>query len=97
MINSKPVKERGNLDLIELVFQLHGRSLQFPSKEMHDAYVEARTELEKRASQFPSQGYWQKRCEAAERFIDDAWDGSLWDNDSKCSYEIWKQLKDNQL
>ena len=56
MIKSKPVKERDNLDLIELVFQLHGRSIQFPSKEMHDAYVEARTELEKRASQFPSQG-----------------------------------------
>lgn len=44
----KPVKERDNHDLLELVLQLHSRSLQHPSKEMHDAYVEARTEMESR-------------------------------------------------
>ena len=44
----KPVKERDNLDLLELVCQLHSRALQYPSKEMHDAYVEARKELETR-------------------------------------------------
>jgi len=47
-IEPKPVKERSNLDLLELVCQLHGRALDFPSKEMHDAYIEARQEMEKR-------------------------------------------------
>lgn len=46
----KPVKERDNLNLLELVCQLHFRALNFPSKEMHDAYMEARKELEKRLS-----------------------------------------------
>lgn len=44
----KPVKERDNLDLLELVCQLHSRALNFPSKEMHDSYMEARNELELR-------------------------------------------------
>ncbi len=44
----KPVKERDSLDLLELTLQLHARGMQFPSKEMHDAYIEARAELEKR-------------------------------------------------
>jgi len=44
----KPVKERDTKDLLELVCQLHSRALNFPSKEMHDAYVEARNELESR-------------------------------------------------
>lgn len=46
----KPVKERDSLDLLELVCQLRGRSVNFPSKEIHNAYVEARTELESRLS-----------------------------------------------
>lgn len=44
----KPVKERDDLDLLELVCQLHSRSLAYPSKDMHDAYVEARQEMEAR-------------------------------------------------
>ena len=48
MIKPKPVKERDTLDLLELVCQLHSRSLNIGTKEMHDAYVEARQELESR-------------------------------------------------
>lgn len=44
----KSLKERSDMDLLELVCQLHSRALNFPSKEMHDAYIEARTELETR-------------------------------------------------
>jgi hypothetical protein len=45
----KPLKERDNLDLLELVCQLHNRALSNPqSKFVHDAYVEARKELESR-------------------------------------------------
>lgn len=43
-----PVKERTDLDLLELVCQLHSRALQYPSEGMHNAYVEARTEMESR-------------------------------------------------
>jgi len=48
MIKPTPPKELDNLKLLELVCQLHSRALMYPSKEMHDAYIEARTELEKR-------------------------------------------------
>tara|TARA_X000001382_G_scaffold123112_1_gene106589 strand:- start:2196 stop:2525 length:330 start_codon:yes stop_codon:yes gene_type:complete len=45
----KPVEERNTLDLLELVCQLHSRALNNPrSKNMHDAYVEARQEMERR-------------------------------------------------
>lgn len=44
-----PVRERTDLDLLELVCQLHSRSLNQPhNKGMHDAYVEARKEMESR-------------------------------------------------
>ena len=49
----KPVKERDNIDLLELVCQLYVRAYHFPSKDMHDAYIEARTELEIRLTQSP--------------------------------------------
>lgn len=48
IIKPKPVKERDTLDLLELVCQLHTRANYCQTKEMHDAYVEARTELENR-------------------------------------------------
>ena len=44
----KTPKERDNLDLLELVCQLHGRASMYGNKEQHDAYVEARKELESR-------------------------------------------------
>ena len=44
----KTPKERDTLDLLELVCQLHSRSLNTGTKAMHDAYVEARQELESR-------------------------------------------------
>ena len=45
----KPVVDRDNADLLELVCQLHARTLSATgTKEMHDAYVEAREELDKR-------------------------------------------------
>ena len=44
----KTVKERETLDLLDLVCQLSGRCLTAGTKEMHDAYVEARKELESR-------------------------------------------------
>ena len=47
-IESKPVEERDTLDLLELVCQLHSRALNNSSKNMHDAYVEARQEMERR-------------------------------------------------
>lgn len=51
MIEIKNPKELTNLDLLELVCQLHSRVLEFASKEMHDAYIEARQELEARLEQ----------------------------------------------
>jgi hypothetical protein len=53
-IEPTPVKDRDNLDLLELVCQLHARSLSYPSKEMHDAAVEARKELELRLTAYAS-------------------------------------------
>lgn len=45
----KPVKERDNLDLLQLALELHARTLNFPSnKELHDAAVEAKQELQSR-------------------------------------------------
>ena len=45
----KPAEERDTLDLLELVCQLHSRALNQPrNKDMHDAYVEARQEMERR-------------------------------------------------
>lgn len=45
----KSVEERDTLDLLELVCQLHSRALNQPkNKDMHDAYVEARQEMERR-------------------------------------------------
>ena len=45
----KPVEERDTLDLLELVCQLHIRALsQLRNKNMCDAYVEARQEMERR-------------------------------------------------
>lgn len=44
----KTPKERDSLDLLELVCQLHSRALNYPSKEMHNTYREARNELESR-------------------------------------------------
>ncbi len=51
--DQKSVKERDNLDLLELVCQLNGRLTTFPSEAMHDAYWEARKELEGRLSRLP--------------------------------------------
>ncbi len=47
-LTPKKVEDRTNADLLELVLQLHSRSLIYETKEMHDAYMEARFELEKR-------------------------------------------------
>ena len=46
----KTPKERNNLDLLELVCQLHYRALSYPNKKLHNAYIEARQELESRLS-----------------------------------------------
>ena len=51
MSDIKKPSERDSHDLLELVCQLHGRALANPfSEEMHNAYVEAREELEDRFS-----------------------------------------------
>lgn len=47
----KTPKERNTLDLIELVCELSVRNINFPSEEMHNAYWEARKELESRVSE----------------------------------------------
>jgi len=44
----KTVKERDDLDLLELVCELHSRSIMYMTKELHDASIEARQELESR-------------------------------------------------
>lgn len=45
----KEVKERTTPDLLELTLQLHSRASDQPqNKEAHEAYIEARQELEKR-------------------------------------------------
>ena len=46
----KTVKERDNLDLLQLTLELHARSFQVTTKEMHNAAKEARIELESRLS-----------------------------------------------
>ena len=44
----KTVKERDDLNLLELSHQLHARTIFSNEKAQHDAYVEARTEVERR-------------------------------------------------
>lgn len=44
----KKPHQRTDADLLELVCQLHSRSLAVQSESMHNAYVEARQELDKR-------------------------------------------------
>ena len=44
----KTPKERNNKSLLELTLELHHRLLVYDTKELADAYSEARTELEKR-------------------------------------------------
>lgn len=51
MIEPKPVKERSNLDLLELTLQLHSRALNNLSLDMHRSYMEARQDLEARLEQ----------------------------------------------
>lgn len=47
----KKVKDRTNLELLELTLQLHSRCIDQPkNKQMHEAYIEARREIEKRLS-----------------------------------------------
>lgn len=52
----KTPKERDSLDLLELVCQLHSRALQYPSEEMHNAYVEAKKEMESRLTPLTQEG-----------------------------------------
>jgi len=68
-----PVSERDNLDLLELVCQLHSRALNFPSKDMHDAYIEARKELESRLEPIPSLSAWQVGEAKSKEEIKDAY------------------------
>lgn len=44
----KTLKERTDLDLLTLVCELHARSCNYMTKELHDASAEARQELESR-------------------------------------------------
>ena len=45
----KTLKEREDLDLLQLTLELYSRALMFPeSKQMHDNSIEARQELESR-------------------------------------------------
>lgn len=44
----KKLKERDNIDLLELVLELHSRALNYPSVIIHNAYITARKELETR-------------------------------------------------
>lgn len=49
----KELKDRDDLDLLELVCQLHSRSSTNPQNEkMHESYVEARKELESRLNMY---------------------------------------------
>ena len=51
----KTVEERNDIDLLELAFELRSRALMFPTKEMHDAYLEARQEIERRIVAYQNQ------------------------------------------
>ena len=51
----KTPKERDSIDLLELVCQLHSRSLMHQTKILHDAYVEVRQELELRITKLESE------------------------------------------
>ena len=61
-VEIKTPKERDSIDLLELVCQLHSRSLMHQTKILHDAYVEARQELESRITNIES----EKQKEAVE-------------------------------
>ncbi len=64
----KTPKERDNLDLLELVCELHTRSWTRPSnKGMHDAYIEARQELESRLQVKTCNLLHVSKCDGIER------------------------------
>lgn len=63
----KTPKERNDLDLLELVCQLHSRALAYPTEEMHKSYVEARNELERRLGNYAAQ--FQQPALPSENFI----------------------------
>lgn len=76
----KSVKERDNLDLLELVCQLHSRAVnQAHNKLMHDAYVEARKEMESRLSTLSDNT----------QSIDKELAGKIWDAAEEFSNECW--------
>lgn len=62
----KTVKDGDDLDLLELSHQLHARSICSNNKEQHDAYVEARAEVERRIKAY------KDGLEKANRMLKDA-------------------------
>ena len=69
-IEPKPVKERDNIDLLELTLQLHSRALIYNTNDLNDAYVEARKELETRfAASLNRQGWTRADKELSQHYI----------------------------
>jgi len=88
----KTPKERDNKDLLELVCQLHNRALRFPTKEMHDAYLEARAELETRfVSQPPASKLWEEVDAVKEPPEESGWYKTIC-NDSLCRDLFYSSL-----
>jgi hypothetical protein len=68
MIQPKPPKERNDLELLELVCQLHSKSVTYyHNKEMHDAYIEARKEMESRLVGYAASQSYPRWVNASER------------------------------
>jgi len=59
----KTIKERDTLDLLELTLQLHSRALNYPNVEIHNNFIEAKTELENRIKLKQEPKYFEERKE----------------------------------
>jgi hypothetical protein len=100
----KTPNERDNLDLLELVCELHSRALFQPNnKLMHDAYVEARKELENRLTvencnsqnmALPSEDQLSKLELVAEKYLYEGADNYhiAWEGITKI-IEAWENMK----
>ena len=93
-LKPKSPEERNNLDLLELVCQLHYRALAYPSsKEIHEAYIRARQELEKRlqdresyAKQVAKERAIEDRLKMLKQIGEYIWEHSLNDTEASLAF-----------
>ena len=83
----KPLKEHTDIELLELVCQLHYRALQYPSEKMHNNYIKARKEMESRLKEQKA-----KIKDVAIKFRLDAFPKSDYVYMGK-KYDVWINIK----